>query len=372
MTPADDSLRLSRRELLRSAALGGTGLLGAYLLACKSGGSSGKPTSVASPTIPNIVTLESSTMRWRPLAPAGSRPSARHDHSLVTDGQHLYLFGGRNASSTRSDFWSYDIASNAWTQSSGFGPQPRFGHNAIWDSARKLIVLFGGQDGSTFYNDVWEFDPAQALWAQVSFSGPSPDPRYGAAAAFDGAEHLLVSHGFTTQGRFDDTWRYDLAARTWTNVTPAGQKPIKRCLIRGAWDSLKERLIIFAGQTDGTPFLDDLWAWSTITDWQALARIPHPDARNLYAMVFHDTGAQIILFGGNTAQGAVNDLWSFHSNGENWTQFPIDGEPPSPRYGHDMAIATEAPSIYVFGGTNGSQQFDDLWHLALAAATATP
>ncbi len=355
--------RLSRRELLRSAALGGTGLIGAYLLACKS--SSGSARATATPTLPRIVTLASATMRWQQLSPRAALPPARHDHSLVSDGQRLYLFGGRGPNAM-ADFWTYDLASNAWAAITAFGPQARFGHNAIWDSGRGRLVVFGGQDGSNFFNDVWEFDPSASAWTQISFAGSAPAGRYGAGAAFDQAGHMLISHGFTTQGRFDDTWRYDLAARSWTDVSPANRRPVKRCLMRGIWDSLKQRLIIFAGQTDGTPYLDDLWAWQPETDWQALARNPHPAARTFYAMVFHDRGEQIILFGGNTAAGPVNDLWSFHSNGENWTPIPTSGDAPAPRYGHDAALVSETPSIFVFGGTDGKQFFNDLWSLAPA------
>ncbi len=351
--------RLSRRELLRAAALGGPGLLGAYLLTCKSSGPAGL---TATPTLPRIVTLTSGRMRWEKLASSGAQPPARYDHSLVTNGTHLYLFGGHGPD-VLADFWSYDIASHVWTEISGFGPQPRFGHNAIWDSGRNLVVLFGGQDDTKFYNDVWEFDPAQSLWSQISFAGSAPAARYGAGAAFDQAGHVFITHGFTTQGRFHDTWQYDLAARSWTEVTPESNRPVKRCLMRGVWDSLKQRLIIFGGQTDVAPFLDDLWAWSTVTDWQELARNPHPAARSLYSMVFHDQGAQIILFGGDTDKGPVNDLWSFHSSGENWTTIPTDGDPPQPRYGHDAVLVSQAPSLLIFGGYDGNQMFNDLWSL---------
>jgi hypothetical protein len=355
-------IRLSRRELLRAAALGGSGLLGAYLLACKSG-SSGP--AGATPTQPEIATLSSATMRWHKLAPApgAAPPPARYDHSLVTDGTRLYLFGGHGPS-VLADFWSYDIASNAWTEISGFGPQPRFGHNAVWDSGRSLLLLFGGQDDTKFYNDAWEFDPAQSLWTQVTFAGSAPAARSGAGAAFDQAGHLFITHGFTDQGRFDDTWRYDLAARSWTEVSPANKRPVKRSFTRGVWDSLKQRLIILGGQTDVAPFIADLWAWSPVTEWQQLSRTPNPPARSLDSMVFHDQGTQIILFGGDTDHGPDNDLWSFHSSGENWTAIPTDGDPPQPRYGHDAVLVSQAPSLLVFGGYDGTQLFNDLWSLA--------
>jgi hypothetical protein len=230
-------MRLSRRELLRAAALGGPGLLGAYLLACKSG-SSGPGGPTATPTLPQNATLSSAPMRWQELAPGAVLPSARYDHSLVTNGTHLYLFGGHGPG-VLGDFWTYDIASNAWTEISAFGPQARYGHNAIWDSGRSLLVLFGGQDDTTFYADVWEFDPARSLWTQVTFAGNAPAARSGAGAAFDQAGHLFITHGFTSQDRFDDTWQYDLAARSWTEVSPANRRPLKRSLMRAVWDSLR-------------------------------------------------------------------------------------------------------------------------------------
>ncbi len=360
-------IRLSRRELLRAAALGGSGLLGAYLLACKSG-SSGPSGPTATPTLPEIATLSSAPMRWRELAPAPGAvsPPARYDHSLVTDGTHLYLFGGHGPD-VLADFWTYDIASNTWTEISAFGPQARYGHNAIWDSGRNVLVLFGGQDETKFYDDVWEFDPAQSLWTQVRFAGSAPAARSGAGAAFDQAGHLFITQGFTSQERFDDTWQYDLAARSWTEVSPANNRPVKRGLMRGVWDSLKERLIIFGGQTDVAPFLADLWAWSPVTEWQELARNPSPPARSLYSMVFHDQGTQIILFGGDTERGPVNDLWAFHSSGENWTTIPTVGDPPQPRYGHDAVLVSQAPALFVFGGTDGTQVFHGLWSLAPGA-----
>jgi hypothetical protein len=359
--------RLSRRELLRAAALGGPGLLGAYLLACKSG-SSGPAGAAATPTPPRIVTPTSAPMLWHELAsaPGAVIPPARYDHSLVTDGTHLYLFGGHGPD-VLADFWTYDIASNAWTEISAFGPQARYSHNAIWDSGRNTLVLFGGQNGTKFYDDVWEFDPAQSLWTQVTFAGSAPAARSGAGAAFDQAGHLFITHGLTNQGRSDDTWQYDLAARSWTEVSPANKRPVKRCLMRAVWDSLKQRLIIFGGQTDSTPILDDLWAWSPVTDWQELARNPSPPARSLYSMVFHDQGTQIILFGGETERGAPNELWSFHSSGENWTTIPTVGDPPQPRYGHDAVLVSQAPSVLIFGGYDGTQLFSDLWSLAPGA-----
>src|SRR3972149_9178663 len=99
----DGDKRLSRRRLLRGAWVGGGGLLAAYVVGCGDGDGGGalesaaptapaEQTDVATPipeaTAPNI-------LRWGELDPSGERPPARHDHSLVTDGPSLFLFGGR-------------------------------------------------------------------------------------------------------------------------------------------------------------------------------------------------------------------------------------------------------------------------------------
>jgi hypothetical protein len=142
--------------------------------------------------------------------------------------------------------------------------------------------------------------------------------------------------------------------------------------MRGVWDSRKQRILIFGGQTDDAPFLDDFWGWSAFTEWQELAREPHPAARTLYAMVYHDEGAQAILFGGNTENGPTDDLWAFHSSGENWTPIPTSGEPPPRRYGHDAAITSQEPVIFVFGGNDGTQPLNDVWRLAPEPAASQP
>lgn len=346
--------------------MGGAGLLGAYLVGCADGDQEPSATATPVPGEPTATTPPDA-WRWRQLAPSGALPPPRHDHSLVTDGQRLYLFGGRNPQPL-DDLWEFDIDQSQWNNKlqANQGPPARFGHNAIWDPTQNRVVIFGGQAGGEFFNDVWEFDPAASQWTQVVAGASAPASRYGAAAAFDGAGHFIVTHGFTTEGRFDDTWQLDLAGSAWTDMSPTeGDRPVERCLMRGVWDSLKQRFLMFGGQTTDTPFLGDLWAWSATRGWAALARTPAPSPRNFYAMVFDGERAQAILVGGRTEEGATNDVWTFHAGDENWTQAAPEGEAPSARYGHDAALVSPG-SILLFGGTDNNAEFNDLWELSPA------
>ena len=364
--------RISRRALLRSAALGGSGLLAAYLVGCGDGDEAGPaPTATAGVWQPPTATAAPAVLRWRPLTPSGALPPPRRDHSLVTDGERLILFGGRGPNPL-GDTWVYAIASNQWEQVQTIGvpvPPVRFGHNAVWDRASNRIILFGGQaEATTFFNDLWAFDPEFWRWSQTSLpaGAPTPSPRYGAGAALDPTGRLLMTHGFTTSGRFDDTWQYGLGEQAWAEITPGTERPVERCLMRAVWDPRQQRLFIFGGQTNEQPFLGDLWSLFG-DDWRQLTRTPAPSARNLYAMIFDEEAFRILLFGGRTESGPVNDLWAFDAGSERWDQLSVDGDSPSARFGHDAVWLADRRTLLMFGGNDGDTDLNDLWELSTSA-----
>ena len=103
---------------------------------------------------------------------------------------------------------------------------------------------------------------------QLPATGAAPVARYGSCAAIGPDGRLWISHGFTQeQSRFSDTRAYDFASGTWTDETPAGPRPVERCL-HGCWWTDAGELALYAGQTTGVTALDDRWilrdgAWST-------------------------------------------------------------------------------------------------------------
>lgn len=301
-------------------------------------------------------------MRWRQLVSDFEPPSPRRDHSLVRDGEQLYVFGGRSPDPL-DDLWTFDLSTDTWTQFTAVdGPAARFGHNAVFDAERGRMVLFGGQAGGTFFNDAWAFDVADGKWTQLSAGESGPSPRYGAAGALDPAGRFLVSHGFTDAGRFDDTWGYDLGGGAWAEASPQGERPLERCLMRAVWDDGAGRLLMFGGQSTGIPFLGDLWQLRQ-DGWRELAAEPKPSPRNFYAMVFDDEGGRLVLFGGSTESGPADDLWLFDSTTNSWSERSPEGEAPAARFGHDAVWMPGSRSLLMFGGSDGSQDLNDLWEL---------
>ena len=374
---SSEEKRISRRQLLRGALIGGSGLLAAYAVGCGDDDKPASPTASPAATTTRAPATGAPTpaptpgvMRWRHIEASGNLPSGRTDHSLVSDGRSLYLFGGRTNGAALSDYWVYDIAAASWTEITGQGgPPARFGHNAVFEEIGRTVLIFGGQALGSFFNDVWTFDTALRTWSQRSPRGDTPSSRYGAASALQPPGRVVVSHGFTNAGRFDDTWSLALGieGEAWGDVSATGTRPIKRCLCRGAWDSVRHRFLMFGGQTDGTPFLGDLWAFDGQT-WTEIASEPKPSPRNFSAMAETDPG-RIALFGGNTVDvpGPMNDLWFFDSVTDSWTLAQPEGEAPSARYGHDAVWLPESRRLIIFGGHDATGDLNDLWELTLPA-----
>ncbi|MEX2160153.1 MAG: kelch repeat-containing protein [Dehalococcoidia bacterium] len=360
---------LTRRQLLKGAFLGSTGLAAAYLLGCSDGGNGGSSPTATAP-LPSAVAgtpAPPDVLEWRSLAPAGALPAGRQDHSLVSDGEHLYLLGGQDAA-PMGDLWAYDVSGDAWSQlASDAGPAPRFGHNAIWHNETSRMIVFGGQgSGGAFFNDVWAYDPASGAWSQLASAGPSP--RYGAAGTLDTDGALVITHGFTDQGRFDDTWRYDIVNETWTDISPDGRRPVERCLTRACFTRVMDKhLLMFGGQTTETPYLDDLWGLLLGRGWANLERNPKPAARNRYSMVYDEARDKLTLIGGNGAAGPLNDVWWFDATDEFWAMPRVVGTPPLHRFGHDAAWVSSSASVLVFGGTAGGSKVNELWELATSS-----
>jgi hypothetical protein len=252
---------------------------------------------------------------------------------------------------------------------SASGPPARFGHNAAWVDGVGLVI-FAGQSAAAFYNDLWAFDPAAERWAKLPAGGDMPVARYGSCAAVGPDGRLWISHGFTSEGsRFADTRAYDFATGSWTDETPAGERPIERCL-HGCWWTDDGRLALYAGQTTGVLALGDLWhlaqgprpgtnAWSMVERAQRW-----PADRQLYA--FARSGPATIAFGGRGLDGRyLDDTWLFPDAG---SPSRIRATGPAARAGAELIADEPRGRIILFGGRDADGAFDDLWELPLPAS----
>ena len=311
---------------------------------------------------------------WRLIGAGEIAPSPRWDHTLAAHdrSRQLILFGGRDPAGTPlGDTWRFSRSREQWEPLATSGPLPRFGHAIAVDQQAELLYLFGGQAGSEFYNDLWQFDLASGAWRQLhDGTGAAIAPRYGTSMVLTDEGRLVVSHGFTFEGRFDDTWSYELNAGEWFELTPEPDlpRPLKRCLHEAVWASHLRRMVLYGGCSSGFGPCPqgDLWTFNpSSSTWIDRTAEAAPSARSNPALVYDAGRERVLLLGGLTDQGYAADFWSLSLPGNRsdeasiWTALEL--AEPSPRASHDAVITGQW--LYVLGGNGDAGALNDLWAL---------
>jgi len=95
-------------------------------------------------------------------------------------------------------------------------------------------------------------------------------------------------------------------------------------------------------------------------NWVQLSPAHSPSPRYWPAMAYDPVSRQLLLFGGMTASGTINDTWLF--DGTDWTQLQTSSA-PLPRYGAAMQFDRVIRKLVLFGGTRSSDgfTFSDTW-----------
>lgn len=313
---------------------------------------------------------------WKQLEPIGVGPSPRNNASMVYDpiAHRLVIFGGRSSKGDLNDLWTLDLNAMIWSQLQFTNPtpEPRSTHNAVYDPTTHQLLIWSGRLGNVFYNDVWAFDLTEDSWSPLEPNGPKPNPRYGTAAIFDPlAGQLLNFAGFTDEGRFGDTWTFDPATTTWTDLGLTAH-PGRRCLHTASYDPLAHRMIIYGGQRSGA--LGDLWALDLNSYiWTELTPISNPEGRTFPASVYDEHAQRFIIFGGGGANGLkYGDTWAFDFATGAWEEIAPAGATPIARNGASGVYIERENRALFFGGVGTEVRFNDIWALEELAPAPPP
>ncbi len=309
------------------------------------------------------------------LLPAGSTaPAGRLDGTIVHDpvGRQLFLFGGL-ASGARNDLWVYSLERKEWRelQPAGARPVARWGHAMVLDETRRRLVMFGGQ-ASGFFNDLWTYDIVEGTWTQAGQPGEGPSRRYGHSAIFEpGRDRVIISHGFTDAGRFDDTWAYEFGPSRWRDISPRNNRPLRRCLHHAVYDAMRGQMLLYGGCASGfgpCP-LGDLWAFDLAKgEWAEQVASPAPAPRQYYGRSYDVGRDRMILFGGS-GRGSLSDTWEFNPGLRQWREAVLEGPAPSARFRHESAYGEGI--TYFFGGSTEQGLTNELWQLGPRQAAAS-
>lgn len=249
------------------------------------------------------------------------------------------------------------LAQANWTQlMPTTSPSPRAGMVGISDGAG--VLLFGGKPGpSTELNDLWRFDGVN--WTDITPSGSLPPTRDFYAAAFDsGRNRYVLFGGRSGSSELGDTWEYDGAS--WTQLSPA-TSPSARRWAAMTYEPSTGRCIMFGGSSSGT-YNNETWAWDGTT-WTLLSPVTSPSVRGRGFFSYDITRGEALYYGGRNSASALADSWIW--DGTTWRQVTTTNAPGQSgvaglfAYGSTYDLARDRHVL--FGGTRTGPTQSATW-----------
>jgi hypothetical protein len=141
----------------------------------------------------------------------------------------------------------------------------------------------------------------------------------------------------------------------WTQKQDIG--PAARSRFDMVYDTIHHHIVLFGGYT-GSGRLNDTWEWDG-EEWTQTADIG-PSPRSGHALAYDSERQRIVLFGGTTGVADLNDTWEW--DGENWTQVADTG--PVARSGHGTTFDSKRKRVLLFGGNRSGTAvaYGDTWN----------
>ncbi len=278
------------------------------------------------------------------------------------------MFGGNRLSGMLNDTWKYNFTNDKWTKlMPAHAPSPRSYHGCAYDPVQQAVVLFGGMDSlGKWRSDTWQFDVHTNDWKQVVPVGDNPNTVQMAQLAYDmkAGKTILVSLNFVS-GEME-TWAYDSAANTWTNMNPTSNlTPRDGHAI--AFDKVSNRTILFGGGLDLDVFCDT-WEYEVASNaWQRTwfctpGGGSGPWPRVFHSLAFAEALGGVLMFGGKNEMTYELGTYVYVQGFGGWIEPLFGGTTPSQREGHAMASAPGDASVLLFGGYHTSEGFmNETW-----------
>ncbi|KAK9423586.1 putative Cell polarity protein [Seiridium unicorne] len=255
-------------------------------------------------------------------------------------------------------------------------PFPRYGAavNSVSSKEGDIYVMGGLVNSSTVKGDLWMIEAGGSMSCYpLPTTAEGPGPRVGHAS-------LLVGNAFIVYGGdtkideadvLDETlYLLNTSTRQWSRALPAGSRPSGR--YGHSLNIIGSKIYIFGGQIEGY-FMNDLAAFDLnqlqlpTNRWEILVENSEnntspkgkvPPARTNHTVITYND--KMYLFGGTNGFQWFNDVWCFDPAIVQWTQLDCIGYIPVPREGQAAALVDDV--MYIFGGR--TEEGADLGDLA--------
>ncbi|KAH9884899.1 hypothetical protein F4778DRAFT_524125 [Xylariomycetidae sp. FL2044] len=261
-------------------------------------------------------------------------------------------------------------------------PFPRYGAavNSISSKEGDIYIMGGLINSSTVKGDLWMIEAGGTMACYpLASAADGPGPRVGHAALLIG--NAFIVYGGDTKIDESDTldeslYLLNTSTRQWSRALPTGPRPSGR--YGHTLNIIGSKIYVFGGQVEGF-FMNDLAAFDLNmlqkpnNRWEALhgaegqpppAPGTVPPARTNHSIITWED--KMYLFGGTNGFQWFNDVWCYDPAVNEWSQLDCIGYIPVPREGHAAALVDDV--MYVFGGR--TEDGTDLGDLAAFRITS--
>ncbi|HXZ99253.1 MAG TPA: kelch repeat-containing protein [Candidatus Binatia bacterium] len=272
-----------------------------------------------------------------------------------------------------TDTWTWD--GTAWQQVASDAPAV-FGVPFAYDDATKTVVLIWAPPCGSLTTSQWN----GGTWSDnggINSGNAWPDP--DGAMAYDPATEALLlwspTPGYqqsepSTPPPGSSTWSWD--GSEWSQLSPAIEPPDSLGWTRDVAmvdDPASGQLLLYGEHSQS------MWAWNGTT-WSEVPLPQAPSARVGASVVYDADLHEVLLFGGATVSGYVdqakpyqaetytlgaplNDLWAW--DGTTWSELHPVTTPPA-RFYSQMAYDAATGQVVLFGGSvNTVADVADTW-----------
>lgn len=222
-----------------------------------------------------------------------------------------------------------DFDGNDWTNSNSFSAMPaRSQPTMFYDENQHHCIVFGGiVEWSENLNDTWSYDGETLTELTPAHTPP--------AGAYHSVYRRRTGEGILTQGHryvfhehypyhmeiLNETWIWN--GNDWVPQNPTIYPP-GRFNSAMAWDSMRQSLVVFGGQTCSFGLFNgaysDTWEHS-VNGWTEVATTTHPpinESRYSDADMIYDPSSTSCLL--VTGTDPI-ETWSY--NGSDWNQLSV-------------------------------------------------
>lgn len=231
-------------------------------------------------------------------------------------------------------------------------PSGRF--NATLEDLRDgRLLLFGGRNAAgVWLADTWIFDVASSTWTQLA-PDMAPPARNAHGMALVAAGTVVLFGGTSSMGGgpLGDTWIFDVAAEQWSQFGPPTSPPPR--FQHGMVAIGDSRILMHGGRTAAGGELGDTWIFDGAAGtWTNAAPAGAPTTDSAFALAF-DGDDSVTRFGGFQANNPLDQTWTYSVSTNAWTmEMPVGGTPGARAVLSGQYLA--AGQMIVFSGKLGN------------------